>query len=88
MDMKTLTEQIVSEIVSGILKKLDKKDVTINVYGIHIVKLAGTDKYDIYVNFTFSYNVDDARVTKQGIYYPLHDKIVINKMAVSYNEHI
>ncbi len=88
MDMKTLTEQIVEQIVSGILKKLDKKDVTINVYGIHIVKLAGTTKYDIYVNFTFSYNIDDARVTKQGIYYPLHDKIVVNKMAVDYDEYI
>jgi len=74
--------------IYDMLKDQIKRDCNIIISGIHIVKLATRDKYDIYVNFTYIYNIEDAEITKNGVYYPLHDKIVIDKMAVNYDEYI
>jgi len=85
--IETMIEQL-KNTIHDMLKEQIKRDCNIIISGIHIVKLATRDKYDIYVNFTYVYNIEDAVITKNGVYYPLHNKIVIDKMAVNYDEYI
>ncbi len=85
--IETMIEELKNTIYD-MLKNEIKRDCDIIITGINIFKFATSDKYDIYVNFTYVYNIEDAVIRKNGVYYPLHDKIIINKMAVNYDEYI